>query len=156
VELALVIGRKGSRIPKDKAMDHVAGYALALDMTERRLQKLASSKSEPWTIAKGYDTFLPISDMIPSSKIKDPSNVDLWCKVDGELRQKGNTKDMIFKVDWLISYISRIMTLEEGDVILTGTPSGVGPVHDGQQVSCGMLYEEKTLSEFTIEAKAAT
>jgi acylpyruvate hydrolase len=156
VELALVIGRKGSRIPKDKAMDHVAGYALALDMTERRLQKLASSKGEPWAIAKGYDTFLPISDMIPSSKIKDPSNVDLWCKVDGELRQKGNTKDMIFKVDWLISYISRIMTLEEGDVILTGTPSGVGPVHDGQQVSCGMLYEEKTLSEFTIEAKAAT
>ena len=86
-------------------------------------------------MAKMFDTSLPVSDFIPVESIPDPHNVDLWCKVNGELRQSGNTKDMIFNVPTLISFISQYFTLEEGDVVLTGTPSGVGPVKDGDTIT---------------------
>lgn len=137
VELAVVIGQGGSKISEAKAMDHVAGYALALDMTARNLQADAKKNGWPWSVAKGYDTFCPISDFIEKEKI-NPSDTHLWLKVDEEMRQDGNTKDMIFSVPFLISYISDIFTLEGGDVILTGTPSGVGPVNRGQTITAGI------------------
>ncbi|XP_020266319.1 acylpyruvase FAHD1, mitochondrial, partial [Asparagus officinalis] len=92
----------------------------------------------PWTVAKGQDTFTPISAVLPKSAIRDPDNVELWLKVDDEIRQKGSTRDMIFKIPFLISHISSIMTLMEGDVILTGTPQGVGPVRAGQKITAGI------------------
>ena len=137
VELAVVIGKEGSKIAETKAMDHVAGYALALDMTARNLQMDAKKKGWPWSIAKGYDTFCPISDFIEKEKI-DTSDTHLWLKVDEEMKQNGNTKDMIFTIPFLISYISNIFTLEGGDVILTGTPSGVGSVNRGQTITAGI------------------
>lgn len=118
-------------------MSHVGGYTLALDMTARDLQDLAKKKGHPWSVAKGYDTFCPISELIDIDKI-NPENARLWLKVDGEMKQDGNTKDMIFSIPHLISYISGIYTLEPGDVILTGTPQGVGPVEEGQVIACGM------------------
>ncbi|GFZ21784.1 fumarylacetoacetate (FAA) hydrolase family [Actinidia rufa] len=121
VELAVVIGQKARDVPEATAMDYVGGYALALDMTAREIQASAKSAGLPWTIAKGQDTFTPISSM-----------------VDGEIRQKGSTKDMIFGIPYLISHISSIMTLFEGDVILTGTPQGVGPVKAGQRITAGL------------------
>ncbi|CAD6224735.1 unnamed protein product [Miscanthus lutarioriparius] len=121
VELAVVISRRGRDVPEASAMDFVGGYALALDMTARDLQSVAKSAGLPWTLAKGQDTFTPISAV-----------------VDDELRQKGSTRDMIFKIPFLISYISSIMALMEGDVILTGTPEGVGPVRVGQKIKAGM------------------
>ena len=136
VELAVVIGQGGSKITQANAMNHVAGYALALDMTARNLQADAKKNGWPWSVAKGYDTFCPISDFIEKEKI-NPSDTHLWLKVDEEMRQDGNTKDMIFSVPFLISYISDIFTLEGGDVILTGTPSGVGPVNRGQTITAG-------------------
>lgn len=92
----------------------------------------------PWTLAKGYDTFTPIGNFIPKKQVPNHSNLELWLEVDGQLRQKGNTSDMIFSIPTLISYISTIMTLNEGDIILTGTPSGVGPVKADQYMKAGI------------------
>ncbi|GMF15687.1 unnamed protein product [Phytophthora lilii] len=97
-------------------------------MTARDLQAKAKKAGLPWTHAKGLDTFTPISDFIPKSAVPSPHNLNLWLKVDDELRQNGNTGDMVHNIPFLISYVSRIMTLEEGDLLITGTPEGVGPV----------------------------
>jgi acylpyruvate hydrolase len=101
---------------------------LAIDMTARDLQAKAKKAGLPWTHAKGLDTFTPISDFIPKSAVPSPHDLNLWLKVDDELRQNGNTGDMVHNIPFLISYVSRIMTLEEGDLLITGTPEGVGPV----------------------------
>ncbi|EXC03947.1 Acylpyruvase FAHD1 [Morus notabilis] len=138
VELAVVIGRKARDVPEATAMDYVGGYALALDMTAREIQSAAKSAGLPWTIAKGQDTFTPISYVLPKESVPDPDNLELWLKVDGDIRQKGSTKDMIFRIPYLISHISSFMTLFEGDVILTGTPEGVGPVKAGQKITAGI------------------
>ncbi|KAL6494526.1 Acylpyruvase fahd1, mitochondrial [Orobanche gracilis] len=138
VELAVVIGKKALDVPQSSAMDYVAGYALALDMTARDLQAAAKSAGLPWTLAKGQDTFTPISSILPKAQVPNPDDLELWLKVDDEIRQKGSTKDTIFKIPFLISHISSIMTLFEGDVILTGTPPGVGPVKEGQTITAGI------------------
>ena len=134
-----MIGKTGASISESNAMDHVGGYALALDMTARDIQDKAKKHGWPWTFAKGFDTALPISEFIPKAEIPDPDNVHLWLKVDGEMKQDGNTQDFIFKIPHLISYISLRMTLEEGDLILTGTPQGVSPVKPGQTIICGLV-----------------
>ncbi|TYZ69371.1 hypothetical protein PybrP1_005633 [[Pythium] brassicae (nom. inval.)] len=121
VELGVVIGKGGRDITERDSMDHV----LAIDMTARHLQDKAKKAGLPWTQAKGFDTFTPVSDFIPKEAVADPHNLDLWLKVDDELRQDGNTSDMVHKIPFLIAHVSRIMTLEEGDVIITGTPEGV-------------------------------
>jgi len=132
LKLGSLLVKKGRDISIEKAMDHVAGYVLALDMTARNLQAIAKTKGLPWTQSKGYDTFTPIGEFIDKSKVPNPHNLNFWLKVDGELRQKGNTKDMIHNIPQLIKYISSIMTLETGDLILTGTPEGVNNVKHGQ------------------------
>ncbi|KAH6780144.1 Fumarylacetoacetate hydrolase family [Perilla frutescens var. hirtella] len=138
VELAVVIGQRARDVPEASAMDYVGGYALALDMTAREIQSVAKSAGLPWSVAKGQDTFTPISSILPKSMLPDPHNVELWLKVDGEIRQKGSTSDMIFKIPFLISHISSLFTLLEGDIILTGTPKGVGPVKIGQKIDAGI------------------
>jgi acylpyruvate hydrolase len=138
VELGVVIGQSGTNIEENKAMDHVGGYVLALDMTARDFQRDASKKGQPWLLAKGFDTSCPISDFIPKESLPDPDNVHLWLKVDGTMKQDGNTKDMIFRIPYLIHYISKIVTLEEGDLIMTGTPAGVSKVNAGQQITAGL------------------
>ena len=102
------------------------------------LQNEAKAKGHPWAMAKMFDTSLPVSTFIPLQSVPDPHNVSLWCKVNGETRQDGNTKDMIFNLPTLISFISQYFTLEEGDMILTGTPSGVGPVKQGDVITGGI------------------
>jgi acylpyruvate hydrolase len=138
VELGVIIGSKGRDISVNDAMKFVAGYVVALDMTARDIQDEAKKAGLPWTEAKGYDTFCGIGEYIPKHWITNPDNVELWLRVDGELKQQGNTKDMIFKIPFLINYISSIMTLEPGDLILTGTPKGVGPVTAGQMITAGI------------------
>ena len=137
VELGVVIGKEGRDISEESAMGYVGGYALALDMTARDLQSAAKKKGHPWSVAKGFDTFCPVSKFIEKESINLDATT-LWLKVDGTLRQNGSTKDMIFPVPFLISYISRIFRLETGDLILTGTPEGVGPVKPGQTISAGI------------------
>lgn len=138
VELAVVIGQRARDVSEAAAMNYVGGYALALDMTARAIQATAKAAGLPWTVAKGQDTFTPISSVLPISMVPNPDDLELWLKVDGETRQQGSTRDMIFKIPYLISHISSVMTLLEGDVILTGTPQGVGPVGIGQKIDAGI------------------
>lgn len=129
-----MIGKTGKFIKEEDAMDHVAGYVLALDMTARHIQDKLKKQGHPWLLAKGFDTSCPISEFIPKDKIKDFNNVNLQLSVNGVLKQNGNTKDMIFQIPTLISYISKYFKLEYGDLILTGTPSGVSGVKHGDVI----------------------
>ncbi|XP_075421875.1 oxaloacetate tautomerase FAHD1, mitochondrial isoform X1 [Ascaphus truei] len=138
VELGVVIGKRGREIPQSFAMEYVAGYALCLDMTARDMQDECKQKGLPWTLAKAFDTSCPVSDFIPKEKIQDPHNLKIWLKVNGQLRQEGSTSSMIFSIPFLISYISKIITLEEGDLILTGTPKGVASVQENDEMVAGI------------------
>ncbi len=131
VELVVVIAKEGKNISKKDAYEYVLGYAVGLDMTLRDVQDEAKKKGLPWTIAKGFDTSAPISDVILADQIDDPHQLELVCKVNGKIRQQDTTNKMIFKIDQLIEYISSIFTLERGDLIFTGTPAGVAQVVDG-------------------------
>lgn len=150
VELGVVIGKEGKNIPESSALSYIGGYTLALDMTARNIQSEAKKKGHPWSVAKGYDTFCPVSRFIEKDKINLDST-KLWLKVDGELKQDGSTSDMVFSVPHLISHISHIFSLEVGDVILTGTPEGVGPVKPGQVITAGI----EGLVEMTFPVKEA-
>ncbi|KAG0196094.1 hypothetical protein BGX28_000140 [Mortierella sp. GBA30] len=147
LELAVIIGKDGRDIPAKDADGYIAGYALALDMTARNLQEQAKKKGMPWSAAKGFDTFTPIGDFIPKDQIPDYNNVDLLLQIDGVTKQQGNTRDMIFGIPTLIENVSAIMKLQEGDVILTGTPKGVGPVLPGETITCELATGGKILSQ---------
>ncbi|NXO62458.1 FAHD1 Acylpyruvase, partial [Phainopepla nitens] len=138
VELGVVIGRRARAVPQDAAMEHVAGYALCLDMTARDTQEECKKKGLPWTLAKGFGSSCPVSDFVPKEKIPDPHKLQIWLKVNGKLRQEGDTSSMIFSVPYLISYISHVFTLEEGDLILTGSPKGVGSVEASDEIEAGI------------------
>jgi 2-keto-4-pentenoate hydratase/2-oxohepta-3-ene-1,7-dioic acid hydratase in catechol pathway len=124
-ELAVVLGRRAKNVSKADAFSHVLGYSCACDVTARDLQR----KDVQFTRSKGFDTFCPIGPWIETEL--DPANARIQCRVDGQTRQDGPTAHMIFDVPTLIAYVSRMMTLESGDVILTGTPEGVGPLAAG-------------------------
>lgn len=154
VELGVVIGTGGRDIPEAKALEHVAAYCLALDMTARCQQEKAKAAKLPWTLAKGYDTFCPISKIVPKRQLVDPQSADLWLKVDGVLKQQGNTRQMIFSIAQQIAYISRRMTLTAGDLILTGTPAGVGPVLPGQTITAALEAGGKQLATLSVPVVA--
>lgn len=130
-ELAVLIGEGGKNIPESQALAAVAGYAVAIDMTLRDVQDRLKGKGLPWDIAKGFDTACPLSDFVPAECVKDPQDLTITLSVNGEVRQQGATSLMINSVAKIISYLSSIFTLEEGDIILTGTPAGVGQVVAG-------------------------
>ena len=124
VELAVIIGKKASYVSEIDAMDHVFGYVLHNDVSERAYQLEHSGQ---WVKGKSCDSFAPVGPFIATSdEIKDPNNLDLWLKLNGELMQKSNTSDFIFNIQSVVSYISQFMTLLPGDIISTGTPFGVG------------------------------
>ncbi|KAJ2786802.1 hypothetical protein GGI15_001213 [Coemansia interrupta] len=154
VELGVVIGKTGRDISAANAADHIAGYALALDLTARNLQDEAKKKGLPWSTAKGFDTFTPVGEFIPAAKIADPHKVRLWIEVAGQIKQNGTTDAMIFQIPQLIEHVSSIMTLEEGDLLLTGTPKGVGPVEPGNRVVAGLEYQGEELSRIVFDAVA--
>jgi acylpyruvate hydrolase len=149
VELGLVIGRGGRDILQANADSHIAGYALAVDMTARNMQDEVKRKGLPWSAIKGFDTFTPVGHFIPKSSVADPHNLKLSLRVNGMIKQDGHTADMIFRIPRLIEHVSSIMTLEEGDLILTGTPSGIGPIKSGDMIEC-------TLSNFPTGKELAT
>ncbi len=134
VELVVVLGRGGKNIPEADALDHVDAYAVGLDMTARDLQARAKSKGHPWSVAKGFDTFAPLGPLVEARKIRDPQDLEIKLVINDEVRQHGHTSRMIHTVAKLIAYASRIFTLLPGDLIFTGTPEGVGPVHDGDRL----------------------
>jgi 2-keto-4-pentenoate hydratase/2-oxohepta-3-ene-1,7-dioic acid hydratase in catechol pathway len=127
-ELAVVIGTRAKNVSAENARAHVFGYACANDVTARDLQR----RDGQWSRAKGFDTFCPIGPWIETEI--DPSNLRVVCRVGSEVRQDARTSSMIFDVDKLIAAMSAVMTLEPGDVILTGTPEGVSPIKSGDRV----------------------
>ena len=131
VELGIIIGKKCKNVSKEKAMDYILGYLVALDITARDLQSELKKNGWPWGIAKGFDTFAPISDVVLKENVSDPQNLDISLKVNGEVKQSSNTGFMIFSFDEIIEFISKVMTLEPGDLIMTGTPEGVGEIVTG-------------------------
>ena len=154
VELALIMGREVRDLDEKydrSAMDAVDGYALSIDMTARNVQDEAKKKGLPWSIAKGFDSFLPISNYIPKSKIPDPHNVEIWLSVNGQIRQKDSTQLMMFQIPKQLADISQCMTLEKGDLVLTGTPKGVGSVSVGDVMRAGLTIAGKEVEEAKIE-----
>jgi 2,4-diketo-3-deoxy-L-fuconate hydrolase len=124
VELGIVIGTKAQYVPESKALDYVAGYTVVNDVSERAFQMGPGGQ---WDRGKGCDTFGPVGPwLVTTDEITDPQNLDMWLDVNGEKRQRGNTRTMIFGCAHLVSYISHFMTLLPGDIITTGTPPGVG------------------------------
>ena len=154
VELALVMGKVVRDLREDDqrgAIDAVDAYAVGIDMTARNMQDEAKKKGLPWTTAKGFDTFLPLSNYIPKSTIPDPHDVELWLTVNGEARQRDSTALMLFRIPRILSEISRVMALEPGDLVLTGTPKGVGSVGLGDVMRAGVRVEGREVDEGGIE-----
>ena len=127
-ELVAVIGKAAKKVSEDRALDHLLGYTCANDVSERVIQR-AEMKNGAMLISKGFDTFCPLGPVIATDL--DPTGLDLTARLNGETRQQTNTSDLLFSVARLVSYISEAMLLLPGDVILTGTPSGVGPMAPG-------------------------
>ncbi|MCQ8230272.1 fumarylacetoacetate hydrolase family protein [Pantoea trifolii] len=154
VELGVVIGKGGSYIAEEDALSHVAGYCVVNDVSEREYQ---IERGGTWDKGKGCDTFGPIGPwLVTADEIADPQQLDLWLEVDGKRYQNGNTRTMIFSVAHIISYLSRFMSLQPGDIISTGTPPGVGmgqkpPVYlrAGQVIRLGIagLGEQRQITE---------
>jgi 2-keto-4-pentenoate hydratase/2-oxohepta-3-ene-1,7-dioic acid hydratase in catechol pathway len=131
VELAFVVGKKASYVTEDEALDYVAGYVLHNDYSEREFQ---IERGGQWVKGKSCNTFAPLGPFVATSdEIKDPENLRMWLKVNGETKQDGNSNKLIFGIAHLVSYLSQFMTLEPGDVVSTGTPPGVGMGFDPPQ-----------------------
>jgi len=129
VELAFVIVQSCKNISVDNAFDYIQGYTIFLDLTARIMQKSDRNINLPWYRSKNFDTFGPIGPIIvPSSEINDPHNLAIQLKINGQTKQFSNTKHMLFKIPQILEYLSKFVTLQRGDIIATGTPSGIGPI----------------------------
>ncbi|MBI4427615.1 MAG: fumarylacetoacetate hydrolase family protein [Ignavibacteriales bacterium] len=145
VELTVLVGKGGKNIPRETALGHVAGYGIGLDMTLRDVQAEAKKKSLPWTMAKGFDASAPVSEFVSASGVGDPHALDIQLDVNGSVRQRSNTRFFIFRIDELISFISRTISLECGDVLFTGTPEGVGQVVTGDKLNARLTAADGSL-----------
>ncbi len=144
-ELVVVIGKRARKVTAEEAQEYVFGYTVGNDVTARDLQR----SDGQWTRAKGFDTFCPFGPWIDTDF--DASDALITCKVNGQPRQMASTRDMVFNVNTLIAFISSVMTLEPGDLIFTGTPAGVGPLTNGDEV----VVEIEGLGKLTNPAAAA-
>lgn len=133
-ELAVALKSGGTDISIDDALGHIYGYAVALDMTRRDLQGEAKKAGRPWEVGKAFEHSAPCSELVPVSKTGHPASGALWLEVDGIRRQEADLNQMIWKIPEMISYLSGLFELAPGDLILTGTPAGVGPVTKGNRL----------------------
>lgn len=146
VELVIAIGKNGKNISEEKSLEYIAGYGLGIDVTARDMQQQAKEKGHPWSVAKGFDTFAPISNFLPVDNETNFSAMDISLTVNGEERQQGNTTNMIFTVPKLIAYLSTVFTLHPGDLIFTGTPAGVSSIKSGDVIRTSLNNEKITLN----------
>lgn len=131
VEMVVALAKGGKDIPLEAALEHVFGYAVGIDMTRRDLQDECKRMARPWEVAKAFEHSAPMSDIVPASEIGHPTHGAIWLKVNGETRQQGDLNQLIWKVPEIISYLSGLFELKPGDLIMTGTPSGVGAIQRG-------------------------
>ncbi|GAB7215425.1 MULTISPECIES: fumarylacetoacetate hydrolase family protein [Dickeya] len=148
VELAVLIGTPLKQANEERVARAIAGYGVALDLTLRDLQAGFKKAGQPWEKAKGFDGSCPVSGFIPVAEFGDPQQADLGININGEVRQQGNTSDMITPILPLIAYMSRFFTLRAGDIILTGTPQGVGPLQVGDALT--ITLNDRTLTTHVI------
>jgi fumarylpyruvate hydrolase len=152
VELVVALKAGGSNIKPEQALELVWGYAVGVDLTRRDLQDVAKKASRPWDLAKGFDASGPCSPLQPLACTGHPEQARIWLEVNGELKQDGNLNEMIWPVPDVIAYLSRFVTLAPGDLIFTGTPSGVGALQPGDRVRGGV--DGVTTFEFTMGSNA--
>lgn len=138
VELAVLVCHKLQNVDAMTARQAVGGYGIALDLTLRDVQTDLKKKGQPWELAKAFDGACPLSPFLKPADLPDPQAVDLSLQINGELRQEGNTRQMMLGVFELMAHISNHFTLLPGDVVLTGTPAGVGPLQSGDQITLGL------------------
>ena len=137
VELAVVIGSTAREVKKRHAFRHVAGYTICNDVSARDLQTKDLEKKHPWFRSKSFDTFTPLGPwIVTADEFPPPVRLTLECSVNGKLRQKANTAELVFGIPEIIEFVSRLITLEPGDVISTGTPEGIGPITHGDVIEC--------------------
>lgn len=145
IELMLRISRNGKNIQEKFAHKYFDAIGIGIDFTARDLQSKAKEKGLPWALAKGFDGSAPISDFIEKEKLGNLGQLNFSLTIDGEEKQKGNTSLMLFSFDYIISYLSKFFTLRKGDLIFTGTPSGVGPVKIGNKLA-GYIEKQRLLN----------
>jgi 2-keto-4-pentenoate hydratase/2-oxohepta-3-ene-1,7-dioic acid hydratase (catechol pathway) len=138
VELVVALKSGGRNIPADKALEHVYGYAVGIDLTRRDLQGAAKKKERPWEIGKSFDRSAPCGALQPATKIGHPAKGKIWLSVNGAEKQKGDLTELIWSVPEIVAKLSEQVTLDAGDIILTGTPAGVGALVAGDKVECGI------------------
>lgn len=138
IELVVALRSGGREIAESDALAHVYGYAVGLDMTRRDLQGEAKKLGRPWEVGKGFDQSAPCAPLQPASRIGHPSKGRIWLKVNGEGKQEGDLADLIWSIPEMIAYLSRLFELKAGDLIMTGTPAGVGPVKRGDVLEGGV------------------
>jgi fumarylpyruvate hydrolase len=138
IEMVIALSGGGSDIAEEKALDTVFGYGIALDMTRRDLQAEAKKQGRPWETAKSFDCSAPCSEIVPVGQSGHVSAGRIWLEVNGATRQQGDVSQMIWKVPEIIAYLSRLFELRPGDLILSGTPAGVGPVQRGDRLHGGV------------------
>jgi fumarylpyruvate hydrolase len=135
IELVVALGVGGRDVPADRALDLVHGYAVGLDMTRRDIQAVAKKAGRPWDMAKGFDESAPCSALRPAAEIGHPSSGAIWLEVNGERRQEGDLAQQIWSVPEALAYLSTLVALRPGDLLMTGTPAGVGAVQPGDRLS---------------------
>jgi fumarylpyruvate hydrolase len=134
IELVVALKKGGKNIPLDKALDYVYGYGVGLDMTRRDLQGEAKKLGRPWEIGKAFEASAPCTALVPAEKIGHPDKGAVWLKVNDKTTQEGDLNQMIWKVPEMIAYLSEYFELTAGDLIMSGTPAGVGPVKKGDKL----------------------
>ena len=138
VELVVALKSGGANIAPDKALDHVYGYAVGIDLTRRDLQIASRKKEQPWEIGKSFDQSAPCGALRPASEIGHPAKGRIWLSVNGVQKQNGDLSELIWNVAEIIAKLSQQVSLGAGDIIMTGTPAGVGPLHPGDRIECGI------------------
>lgn len=137
-ELVIAVGKDGEDIPEENAFEYILGYAVGIDFTLRDVQAGFKKSGKPWAVAKGFKTSSPVSAITLKSDVADAADLNIKLKVNGIEKQNGNTKDMIFNIPFIISYLSAIFRLKAGDLIFTGTPAGVSTLATGDNVTASI------------------
>ena len=149
IELVIAIGKGGKDIPLAEATGHIFGYAVGNDLTRRDLQLAAREQGRPWDTGKAFDQSAPISAIFPAADVGHLSEGEIWIKVDGEVKQEADIRDLIWDVPEIVAELSTLFELQPGDLIYTGTPAGVGPVNKGQVME-GFIAGLETLTNKVI------
>jgi 2-keto-4-pentenoate hydratase/2-oxohepta-3-ene-1,7-dioic acid hydratase in catechol pathway len=148
IELLMLVGRTGRHIPEARALDYIAGYGVGLDLIAHDLHVKAKQEGLPWAICKGFDTSAPVSAFIDASEVAAPEQASFTLAINGERRQSGKISEAIFGLRRIVSFLSTIFTLNPGDIIYTGTPSGVGALSSGDRLE--LNYNQQVTARFDV------